>query len=63
MADDNDQETCFETDPGFCPDCGSILPLLGDKGGVTCYACKKNWGPEGIGGYNLTFITVFRLFK
>lgn len=38
----------FISTPGFCSDCGSILPLLGDKGNVTCYACKRVWGPEGI---------------
>lgn len=37
----------FTTEPGFCPDCGSILPLLGEKKGVTCYACKREWGPDG----------------
>lgn len=43
----------FISTPGFCSDCGSILPLLGDKGNVTCYACKRVWGPEGI--YYLLF--------
>ncbi|KAG5876198.1 hypothetical protein JTB14_001941 [Gonioctena quinquepunctata] len=31
----------FQRIPGFCPDCGSILPPLREKGGVTCYACSK----------------------
>nr|CAD7572026.1 unnamed protein product [Timema californicum] len=31
----------FCNEPGFCPDCGGILPLLGEKGGVTCYTCKQ----------------------
>lgn len=43
-----DKSNGFETDPGFCPDCGSILPLLGDEGGVTCYACKREWPSDGI---------------
>ncbi|KAI4497402.1 hypothetical protein M0802_007413 [Mischocyttarus mexicanus] len=37
----------FTTAPGFCPECGSILPYLKEKGVVTCYCCKRNWGPEG----------------
>nr|CAD7430731.1 unnamed protein product [Timema monikensis] len=37
----------FCNEPGFCPDCGGILPLLGEKGGVTCYTCKQLFGPEG----------------
>lgn len=40
-------DSSFVTAPGFCPDCGSILPLLGERGGVTCYACKREWGHEG----------------
>lgn len=47
----------FISTPGFCSDCGSILPLLGDKGNVTCYACKRIWGPEGI--YYLFIIFIF----
>lgn len=42
------EDSSFITAPGFCPDCGSILPLLGDKGGVKCYACEKEWSAEGI---------------
>lgn len=31
----------FQKVPGFCPDCGSILPPLRGKGGVTCYTCTR----------------------
>ncbi|XP_072379945.1 DNA-directed RNA polymerase I subunit RPA12 [Diabrotica undecimpunctata] len=31
----------FNRIPGFCPDCGSILPPLQATGGVTCYACSR----------------------
>ncbi|KAJ8934669.1 hypothetical protein NQ318_016096 [Aromia moschata] len=31
----------FERIPGFCPDCGSILPPLRESGGVTCYTCSR----------------------
>ncbi|KAJ8977695.1 hypothetical protein NQ317_005428 [Molorchus minor] len=33
----------FEKIPGFCPDCGSILPPLRNTGGVTCYACSRQF--------------------
>lgn len=33
----------FQRIPGFCPDCGSILPPLKDKGGVTCYSCSREF--------------------
>lgn len=45
MEQDN---TSFISTPGFCSDCGSILPLLSDRGNVNCYACKRSWGPEGM---------------
>lgn len=32
-----------KTTPGFCPDCGSILPLLKTVGNVVCYNCKKEF--------------------
>lgn len=44
----SEENSSFITAPSFCPDCGSILPLLGNRGGVTCYACAKAWGPEGM---------------
>ncbi|XP_032676737.1 DNA-directed RNA polymerase I subunit RPA12 [Odontomachus brunneus] len=44
----------------FCPDCGSILPLLGEKGGVTCYACTKEWGPEVFGDMAMTVTLHFK---
>ncbi|KAJ8933738.1 hypothetical protein NQ314_013831 [Rhamnusium bicolor] len=31
----------FQKIPGFCPDCGSILPSLTGTGGVTCYTCNR----------------------
>lgn len=46
----------FISIPGFCSDCGSILPLLGDKGNVKCYACKRVWGPEGTYYFLCIFI-------
>ncbi|KAL6261066.1 DNA-directed RNA polymerase I subunit RPA12 [Pogonomyrmex barbatus] len=42
----NNKNSCFITAPGFCPDCGSILPLLGKRGEVTCYTCKREWGSD-----------------
>ncbi|KYN31246.1 DNA-directed RNA polymerase I subunit RPA12 [Trachymyrmex septentrionalis] len=52
MADNN--KSSFITVPGFCPDCGSILPLLGEKGGVTCYTCKREWDAEVFGDMEMT---------
>ncbi|XP_054284928.1 DNA-directed RNA polymerase I subunit RPA12-like [Macrosteles quadrilineatus] len=36
-------------EPGFCPNCGTILPLIGAAGGVTCYLCKNSYGPDVFG--------------
>jgi len=49
----NNSDSCFITAPGFCPDCGSILPLLGEKGGVICYTCKREWNSKGAAQTNL----------
>ncbi|XP_047356028.1 DNA-directed RNA polymerase I subunit RPA12 [Vespa velutina] len=59
MAQDNNTVS-FKTAPGFCPDCGSILPLLGDKGNVTCYSCKRSWGHEVFGDMAMTYTISFK---
>lgn len=56
---DETEGISFKTAPGFCPDCGSILPLLGEKGGVICYACKRHWGPEVFGDMEMTYTLHF----
>jgi len=33
--------------PGFCPNCGSILPPLKSQGGVACFLCSKDFDPSG----------------
>uniref|UniRef100_A0AAG5CWY2 DNA-directed RNA polymerase subunit n=1 Tax=Anopheles atroparvus TaxID=41427 RepID=A0AAG5CWY2_ANOAO len=33
-------------DPGFCPDCGSILPLLRTTSKVACYSCHSEFDSE-----------------
>ncbi|XP_034181716.1 RNA polymerase I subunit RpI12 isoform X2 [Osmia lignaria lignaria] len=48
MEQDNNTVSFIST-PGFCSDCGSILPLLGETGDVKCYACQRTWGTEAFG--------------
>ncbi|CAG9857355.1 unnamed protein product [Phyllotreta striolata] len=36
-------DSAFVRIPGFCPDCGSILPPLYEKGGLVCYTCSKTF--------------------
>ncbi|XP_018325722.1 DNA-directed RNA polymerase I subunit RPA12 [Agrilus planipennis] len=40
--------SAFSTPPSFCPDCGSILPLLEDEGNVVCYSCSKEFPLEKV---------------
>ena len=40
------ETSSFTISPGFCPDCGTILPFCRETGGVTCYACERKWEPE-----------------
>ena len=54
-----DDTVSFISTPGFCSDCGSILPLLGDRGDVTCYACKRIWGPEAFGDMAMSYTIRF----
>lgn len=35
------------TTPGFCPNCGSILPHLRTTGKVKCFTCLVDLPPEG----------------
>ncbi|KOX67437.1 DNA-directed RNA polymerase I subunit RPA12 [Melipona quadrifasciata] len=49
----------FISTPGFCSDCGSILPLLEEKGDVQCYSCKKVWGPEAFGDMEMSYVIHF----
>ncbi|XP_047000167.1 DNA-directed RNA polymerase I subunit RPA12 [Schistocerca americana] len=49
----------FVAEPGFCSECGSILPDLGSSGGVTCYTCKKEYGPEVFGAMETSYIVHF----
>ncbi|XP_011864441.1 PREDICTED: DNA-directed RNA polymerase I subunit RPA12 [Vollenhovia emeryi] len=49
----------FITVPGFCPDCGSILPLLSESGTVACYTCKREWNSEVFGDMQMTHTLSF----
>ncbi|XP_011494917.1 PREDICTED: DNA-directed RNA polymerase I subunit RPA12 [Ceratosolen solmsi marchali] len=49
----------FITTAGFCPDCGSILPLLNNQRGVTCYSCSRNWEPEVFGYMSMIYTVTF----
>jgi hypothetical protein len=33
--------------PGFCPNCGTILPTLKQYGGVTCFLCNCEFDSSG----------------
>ncbi|KAK4881359.1 hypothetical protein RN001_004678 [Aquatica leii] len=37
-----DNKHSFAKCPSFCSDCGSILPLLQDKGDIICYGCSRH---------------------
>lgn len=44
----------FSAGAGFCADCGSILPLLKEKGGVKCYTCSREYSADGKFFFYLT---------
>ncbi|KAG8248788.1 DNA-directed RNA polymerase I subunit RPA12-like [Homalodisca vitripennis] len=50
-------------EPGFCPQCGTILPLVGEAGGVTCYLCKISYGPEVFGRMEANYRIYFNRYS
>ncbi|CAH1963332.1 unnamed protein product [Acanthoscelides obtectus] len=38
----------FQKLSGFCSDCGSILPPLREKGGITCYSCSSAYSANDL---------------
>ncbi|KAF5306492.1 hypothetical protein FQR65_LT07320 [Abscondita terminalis] len=38
----------FVASPSFCSDCGSILPLLQEKGDIICYRCSRHYNPYDL---------------
>lgn len=56
-------EDTFTAAPGFCSDCGSILPLLREKGNVSCYACSRTCAPEGSNKHILIHKEIYVSFS
>ncbi|XP_070498226.1 DNA-directed RNA polymerase I subunit RPA12 [Chironomus tepperi] len=54
-----DQPCQTEGTPGFCPDCGSIIPPMKSVGGSICYLCQKEHDVSVFGDmridYNIHF--------
>ncbi|XP_055322226.1 DNA-directed RNA polymerase I subunit RPA12 [Sitodiplosis mosellana] len=48
--------------PGFCPNCGSILPYLRTTGNVKCYTCLHDWPPEVFGDMKSNFTINFNTY-
>ncbi|XP_069692784.1 DNA-directed RNA polymerase I subunit RPA12 [Periplaneta americana] len=46
-------------EPGFCPKCGTILPVLGARSSVNCYNCKQNFGAEVFSGLEFHYVIQF----
>nr|XP_019545667.2 DNA-directed RNA polymerase I subunit RPA12-like [Aedes albopictus] len=49
--------------PGFCPDCGSILPLLRMTGGVSCYSCHKAYDESVYGTMEVNYKIHFNSYE
>lgn len=50
--------------PGFCPNCGSILPYLRASGNVKCYNCLTDWPPEGeFESFHLSLYIEFKMIQ
>uniref|UniRef100_U5EQG9 DNA-directed RNA polymerase subunit n=1 Tax=Corethrella appendiculata TaxID=1370023 RepID=U5EQG9_9DIPT len=55
-------ENSNHTIPGFCPNCGSILPMLTQVGNVRCFACLSTYNASVFGNmkaeYTIEFNTI-----
>ncbi|XP_055616907.1 DNA-directed RNA polymerase I subunit RPA12 [Toxorhynchites rutilus septentrionalis] len=49
--------------PGFCPDCGSILPLLSMTGNVTCYNCHNSFNEGVFGAMEVEYTIHFNSYE
>ncbi|XP_067625044.1 DNA-directed RNA polymerase I subunit RPA12 [Eurosta solidaginis] len=52
----------FNSEPGFCPVCGSILPLMNTVGNVVCYNCRKEFPPEVFGAQEVEYTIHFNSY-
>uniref|UniRef100_A0A182QE25 DNA-directed RNA polymerase subunit n=1 Tax=Anopheles farauti TaxID=69004 RepID=A0A182QE25_9DIPT len=50
-------------DPGFCPDCGSILPLLKMYNKVTCYVCRNEFDSPAFGTMETEYTVHFNSYE
>ncbi|CAO1418913.1 unnamed protein product [Diamesa serratosioi] len=48
-----------KTTPGFCPNCGSILPQLKATGGVECYLCSTTYNSDVFGNMEVEYTVHF----
>ncbi|XP_055587319.1 DNA-directed RNA polymerase I subunit RPA12 [Uranotaenia lowii] len=49
--------------PGFCPECGSILPLLKMTRTVTCYNCHSNFNEAVYGTMEMEYTIPFNSYE
>ncbi|XP_062551545.1 DNA-directed RNA polymerase I subunit RPA12 [Armigeres subalbatus] len=49
--------------PGFCPECGSVLPLLQMTGNVRCYNCLKIYDEAFFGTMEIRTTIHFNSYK
>ncbi|XP_053670754.1 DNA-directed RNA polymerase I subunit RPA12 [Anopheles nili] len=50
-------------DPGFCPDCGSILPVLRMINKVTCYNCCSDFDASAFGTMEANYTIHFNSYE
>ncbi|XP_051899922.1 LOW QUALITY PROTEIN: DNA-directed RNA polymerase I subunit RPA12, partial [Pristis pectinata] len=52
-------DSCFESDPDFCPECGTILPLPGLEQYVVCRRCDFQISVHAFEGTEIHSEVVF----
>nr|SVE94030.1 EOG090X0LKA [Scapholeberis mucronata] len=49
----------FDSDVNFCPQCGAILPTLGNKGGLACQVCRHEVDIEIMEELEVKYVVEF----
>uniref|UniRef100_A0A3Q3X1X1 DNA-directed RNA polymerase subunit n=1 Tax=Mola mola TaxID=94237 RepID=A0A3Q3X1X1_MOLML len=55
--------SCFDADPNFCPECGTILPLPGTEDIVRCPGCSFCIPVAEFNGLEVCSAVIFNLVE
>ncbi|XP_006010412.1 DNA-directed RNA polymerase I subunit RPA12 isoform X2 [Latimeria chalumnae] len=57
------KSSCFQAEPEFCPECGTILPLPGQLNTITCQRCTFSIDVHELEGREICSTVVFNKLR